>query len=445
MNRSSGSVSRRRSFYDQLDVDKGATEQDLKKAYKKKALQLHPDKQGGDGEPFKKMKYAYDVLIDPQKRQAYDNYGEAGVNLLEGNVSPDVGMEVFMNISAKQRMMLVLVISLITGFFLLLPILICVKWDHPDALTFVQVFTPIWIVLGGICCCITFAVKEPQIGEDDDEDTRKDVEEKQQQIRQAKRIGYFVICVQGLLFALLGMRLDGALKWSFFAVIWPWILFDVGTVIWYLRKADEVFAMMGGDPELLQQGNRWTQPVWLLFVANLVRSHLIRFIFVIFLAFKLDGMNISWWLVFLPIWVDWAASMLYGLSQCSKVKSQEELEQMTEEQQAMELTPSKIACNFIAQSICLGFVVLFCNKLATPTSYSAYIVFLPIFVTAGCCCCCMSCLICNMAPGAPEDEEQGLGAAAQEASSTADYGATAQQPNAAQQPRGDAQQLAAES
>ncbi|TFY76691.1 hypothetical protein EWM64_g7321 [Hericium alpestre] len=68
-----------RKFYDLLDVPEDASDSDLKKAYRKKALRLHPDK-GGDPELFKEVTHAYEILSDPQKRSIYDTRGEAGLS-----------------------------------------------------------------------------------------------------------------------------------------------------------------------------------------------------------------------------------------------------------------------------------------------------------------------------------------------------------------------------
>lgn len=65
-------------YYDLLEVSPNAGDAELKKAYRKKALRVHPDK-GGDPELFKEITHAYEVLSDPQKRDIYDTRGEAGL------------------------------------------------------------------------------------------------------------------------------------------------------------------------------------------------------------------------------------------------------------------------------------------------------------------------------------------------------------------------------
>lgn len=72
------------NYYNLLDVGKAATQAEIKKAYRKKAHRLHPDKNGGDKEMEKEfilVQEAYEVLKDPEKRADYDQYGrrEPGV------------------------------------------------------------------------------------------------------------------------------------------------------------------------------------------------------------------------------------------------------------------------------------------------------------------------------------------------------------------------------
>lgn len=69
-----------RDYYKTLGISKGATEEDIKKAYRKQALKWHPDKNKSSAaeEKFKEIAEAYEVLSDPKKREIYDQYGEEG-------------------------------------------------------------------------------------------------------------------------------------------------------------------------------------------------------------------------------------------------------------------------------------------------------------------------------------------------------------------------------
>ena len=72
----------KRDYYEVLEVSKGATKEELKKAYRKKAIKYHPDKNPGDSaaeEKFKEAAEAYEVLSNDEKRQRYDQFGHAGV------------------------------------------------------------------------------------------------------------------------------------------------------------------------------------------------------------------------------------------------------------------------------------------------------------------------------------------------------------------------------
>ena len=73
----------KRDYYEVLEVDKTATLDVIKKAYRKKAIQYHPDKNPGDKEAeekFKEAAEAYDVLSNPDKRARYDQFGHAGMS-----------------------------------------------------------------------------------------------------------------------------------------------------------------------------------------------------------------------------------------------------------------------------------------------------------------------------------------------------------------------------
>jgi len=77
----------KRDYYEVLGVSKNATEDELKKAYRRLAMKFHPDRNAGDDsavDKFKEVKEAYDVLSDSRKRSAYDQFGHAGVDASAG-------------------------------------------------------------------------------------------------------------------------------------------------------------------------------------------------------------------------------------------------------------------------------------------------------------------------------------------------------------------------
>ena len=76
-----------RDYYEVLGVSKTASEDEIKKAFRKLAVKYHPDKDGGDEVKFKEANEAYEVLKDNQKRQRYDQFGHAGVGGSGGGAS----------------------------------------------------------------------------------------------------------------------------------------------------------------------------------------------------------------------------------------------------------------------------------------------------------------------------------------------------------------------
>ena len=80
----------KRDYYAVLGIEKGASEEEIKKAYRRLAVKYHPDKNPGDKvaeENFKELGEAYEVLNEPQKRAAYDQYGHAAFDRRTGGFS----------------------------------------------------------------------------------------------------------------------------------------------------------------------------------------------------------------------------------------------------------------------------------------------------------------------------------------------------------------------
>lgn len=91
----------KRDYYEALGLNKGASMEEIKRAFRKKAHEYHPDKNNGDKaaeEKFKEINEAYEILSDPQKKERYDRFGHAGVDPSAGGYGGGAGFGGFEDI-----------------------------------------------------------------------------------------------------------------------------------------------------------------------------------------------------------------------------------------------------------------------------------------------------------------------------------------------------------
>ena len=103
----------KRDYYDVLGVGKDASDEDIKKAYRKLAMKHHPDRNQSKGDEksaktsedkFKEAKEAYEMLSDPQKKAAYDRFGHAGVDPnMGGGFGRSAGADGFRRVCRRVR------------------------------------------------------------------------------------------------------------------------------------------------------------------------------------------------------------------------------------------------------------------------------------------------------------------------------------------------------
>jgi curved DNA-binding protein CbpA len=95
-------VLERSDFYEILGIGRSATQVEIKKAYRKRALHVHPDKTGGDRRAFDKVAESYDVLGDDNKRQLYNQFGKDGLENSSGGASAGSYQDVFRSMFQQQ-------------------------------------------------------------------------------------------------------------------------------------------------------------------------------------------------------------------------------------------------------------------------------------------------------------------------------------------------------
>ncbi|KAJ8554757.1 hypothetical protein ON010_g9724 [Phytophthora cinnamomi] len=215
-------------YYDLMGIEADATPEQIKKAYRRKALQLHPDKRGNtpeSQEEFTRMKQAYDVLSDPQKREVYDQVGEDGIKLMEdyGNMSPEeMSILLFRSMGAfgaRGKCVLILLVSLLFAFFLLIPIFWCLRADSTISWNWAVVCIPLWIVDTIYYCCLGCMYASSDVG--------MDPEDKAQEKPPLYKLYAFLKALLLLVLQVfLALKLNGDLSWMLVEVLIPYFVYD---------------------------------------------------------------------------------------------------------------------------------------------------------------------------------------------------------------------------
>ncbi|KAG7394041.1 hypothetical protein PHYBOEH_005899 [Phytophthora boehmeriae] len=298
-------------YYDLMGIATDATPEQIKKAYRKKALQLHPDKRGNtpeSQEEFTRMKQAYDVLSDPQKREIYDQVGEDGIKLMEdyGNMSPEeMSILLFRSMGAfgaRGKCVLILLVSLLFGFFLLIPIFWCLRADTTITWNWAVVCIPLWILDGIYYCCLgcMYASSDPEVDPEDQSKKKPPV---------FKLYAFLKALLLLLLQVFLALKLNGDVHWTLVEVLIPYFVYDGLNLLESLAGGVLGYQMLTKNSE--GAGVTQTEDIKqhrTLLVIAVIRKVILtvaRIAQAVLLALKVDGNldGTSWWLVFIPVWL----------------------------------------------------------------------------------------------------------------------------------------------
>ncbi|OQR99852.1 hypothetical protein ACHHYP_04230 [Achlya hypogyna] len=397
-------------YYELLGVASDASVDDLKKAYRRKALQLHPDKRGNTPEAqdeFTTMKAAYDVLSDPKQREIYDTMGEDGLRVMNefGEMSFDevvaaaLGAVIALGPCAKAMIIVGVVVAL--GLVLMVPstsmyrdasetyfdvvVFWCVRADADVDWTWVNAFIPMWILDALYVCwkgCSMLAGETP---------SEEDKNERPPPISRALAKGAILLHVA--LFILtqifVAMKLQGSVSWSCGAVLAPLFALESLYLLEKLVAAHHVYSAFRA---------RSDAPTNFL-VVEIGRScifSLLRIAFEILLALRVDEtITASWWVVFIPVWLVLAAVL------APLVKALVARSRVTDEERP---NACMNVCLIVACGAMLSPFVVLAARLES--SFSSVYILLPWFILAGGLLCVISaCLCCSAPPPTSYDDE----------------------------------------
>ena len=356
------------SFYSLLSIEKDATQDEIKRAYKRQSLKMHPDKiaqRGASQEEikeaqakFQRMKEAYEVLSDPHKRETYDAIGEKGMKWIDEPLSIDpqeLAMN-FANSSFVDRSKIFGIFVFFAVAILIQPLLICLQLDGKfgNNAKWGAILTPLWIWNAFILFYHTRVIMMGDIPKPDhipSEEWQDPMPTKKRVIALLRFLLFFAFEVQ------LALHLDGINSYS-----WGWVLtplFCLEAMALYIKvpqsrkvilTMDELQSAMGKDfSEFTDEEKESIERAYLI-VPNRngasydsarhmvnsakveVTSTLMKVAFMILVLLKLDDkLAWSWWLIFIPFFLTAVRVCLFGCNDFAEVQADvEELLQRDE-------------------------------------------------------------------------------------------------------------------
>eukprot|EP00668_Euglena_longa_P029659 GGOE01037021.1.p1 GENE.GGOE01037021.1~~GGOE01037021.1.p1 ORF type:complete len:415 (+),score=82.80 GGOE01037021.1:31-1275(+) len=354
-------------YYDLLNVSSTATDSELKRAYHKLALQYHPDKAGNEGlETFKRIREAYDVLSDPDKRRLYDLYGEDGLKFLDNDMM--TGLYPFL-LEPMQALCFAACFGTTLLLVLLFPILVAIKVDSHKHWNWFVVCTPAFVA-EGLALCITFmGCRNHDLATGE----------------RACSVGatFRVLCITAFT-ALACFKLEEhSLEW--WNVCLPLLLTE-GFTLFQLpfRITREEYQRMKAELDLeTEQSPEFAMPemhqTYASFATRTVVGTSWHILLVILGTLKAGGaLPVSWAVIFLPLW----AYLVYVLAIS-----------MGTIRETSEGSVPVMCCQSCFLVFGLGFVATFAALVATRLEKGEEgpalgIVFIPIFVVLGLLVCC---------------------------------------------------------
>lgn len=375
-------------YYDLLEVEKGVSEEDLKRSYKKLALKYHPDKNPGQEEKFKEISTAYAVLIDPKKREIYDTYGEEGLSLFDNGVFGEDGefMKVLPFLQNPAFLALFCVLGLlVVSVAFLVPLFIVLKLDKVVSWNWGVVFIPLWIINA---VPLIYVLCLPCMSE-----------------KKLKALSTMLQYFSMLVFQILLCIQLQTYKYNWAVVFIPIYFYEL---IYFIKRLSSISpSKYNEQKEAKNEGTVFGCGYVGYFLKELVIP-LLRVLFIVFLVLKLTKtVNWTWFINAIPIFVAMVWKLFIKI-----VDDKEGLKSaLDEEDRQRRVTLMKVFV--VLMSIFFAFGLTFtilCALSLDGSSFKIAITFVPVFVIFGLvfclCCCCIPCVACCARRFGGGDEEE---------------------------------------
>lgn len=436
-------------YYEILELEntRRCTVEDIKRQYKKLSLNLHPDKLAQRGientpemrQKFLKLKEAYEVLSDPKRKKVYDDMGEMGLKISEGRAADINPLELVRNFQRNRQYRFSLYLCILTIFaaLFILPILFSLKADGTlgKNAPWAAIWTPMWIA-DFLMLLAAFSILFTAEVTSTNEEGETVVVEK---ISLVERVSNFVLTTMFILVQIfVTMRLDRDVRWSWFAVFAPWFVYEIIAIASLLYSAFclspvppshenmQLNEEEGSTEEDLfrrkvEAESEYFKDVLTQFQAReSIFEHLLRGWLAIFLAVKLDhSVSWDWGLVLLPIWVylffkylmvfvvrGWAGAIQkeHDINPDAMEYETDPIKQAKFMQMESLYSTGTSAC--FAQCVPLFMALMLISRLDV-SSFSTFLIILPVFIFLGCCCLAVCCaVLCIANTDVDEAEEQ---------------------------------------
>ncbi|KAF9141696.1 hypothetical protein BGX30_004285 [Mortierella sp. GBA39] len=403
-------------LYEALGVPKTATQDEIKKAYRRLALRYHPDKVNVAEVPdhetrFRDIAAAYEVLSDPKKRQVYDKYGMMGVQMAGTEIGAQLIEIESLLCSLFLAASIIFVLAIIFFSFLTVRVDGKVNWNYS------VVFIPLWILDATLAFMVISQLLRPVESDDDDDEDHEDNEDgasrggsqderKAQKLKEKKsakvRGGLFSLFIVALLTAfqvLIVKRANDTSSISGPAVFAPYFVLEAIMLLSSLLYTF-VALKVAGQAEVTGKGK-------LTIVFSSLWWNVIRIVQAVLIMLRIDdNITCSWGIVFIPLYL---VGIKYLLQIVIGYRTFSQMQNLEMKQQGQSLMVAGGVVFVIVGSLSYALIGLLAARL-DGHAYAVSRVLIPVFVVLSillCCSgCCLPCLLLASTAGEDDDMER---------------------------------------